>query len=203
LTRLSFIFIGLLLYSCSDRQESKKTNVSVPVIQPADSTPTLSAENYGKYSRSFIDKLNEGPLQYELKDSLLINGSDTAYFPTELPLNKKVIFEGCKNNICFTLTVERKNYTTLVYTLKRANSITDEGEAVILAGFFLGAETDEEDKTGLSYLSTEYSSENSDCYFGIRIGTNEHDQLCAKVDKYCKDKSKNIDLEDCPTLYKK
>jgi hypothetical protein len=204
-TRQLFIWTIFLGLTASCGQQAKQTNANtadssfVSTVAPAET----AIIDESKYSKSFLDKLNNNGLHCKLNDSLLIDGPDTAHFPTDLPLNKQVIFAGSKNNINYTLTVERKNYTTLSYKFERSNWTAEQGQADIGSGFFLGAETDDDDKTGMSYLSTEYSFQNADCYFGIRIGWNEdekNNELCAKVVRHCRqDKSK--DISDCPSLY--
>ena len=162
-----------------------------------------------QYSPAYLEKLKTSgyAIKYLLRDSMLImNDVDTVFFPTELPVNKKIEFNGQKNNRTISLFLQRKNNTTIAFLLKTFDSgqLIDEqnGEADIGSLFFLGAESDEDDKTGISYLSTEYSKIDSSCKLSIRIGSDD-DQFKTKLVQNCLDKKKNIDLDSSPTLRSK
>lgn len=171
---------------------------------PAADTATVVVKDRSQYSHTFLSNLRTFTYSshYQLKDSLLIIGQlDTAYFPTELPLRKEQVFTGSKSNRQFELRVTRINYTTINYTLRvnNAGHLNEyKGLADISAGFFLGAETVEDDHTGTAYLANEYYSHAKNCDLSIRIGG--EDKLYAKVIVNCGNKVEDIDLEDCPTL---
>jgi hypothetical protein len=173
-------------------------------------TATLVIKDKTKYSAAFLNKLKlfSYSTHYQLLDSLLIIGQlDTAYFPTDLPLDEPRRLTGHSNYISFELTISRINYSTIAYNLGlyKANklSFSQKGHADISTGFFLGSETDEDDKTGVSYGSTEYSHQSTSCVLFIRIGKNEIGKLCGKVKRSCRDKNRNIPLDACPTLYER
>ena len=178
------------------------------LVAQTDTTATLVIKDKTKYSAKFINNLKffHYSTNYQLLDSILIIGQlDTAHFPTDLPLNSPRRLSGSSKNDRYEITLSRINYTTVYYSLAiyKSNklSVSHKGYADIAAGFFLGSETDEDEKTGFSYGSTAYSSQTADCILSIRIGKNELEKLCAKVVKHCKDKTKDIPLDDCPTLY--
>ena len=158
------------------------------------------------YSRQFLEKLKASgyALKYSIIDGMIIiNDADTAWFPVYLPLNKNVELGGKIKEKSILLSVQRKNYTTISFELKIFGSgqLIDEqsGEADIGILFFLGAESDQDDKTGIGYFSSEYYKKDVPCELAIRIGS-DHDQLKTKLNRKCSDKKKSIDLEDCPTL---
>jgi len=63
----------------------------------------------------------------------------------------------------------------------------------------LGAESDEDEKTGLSYFASEYNDPNSECNNSIRIGETEDENIqLAKVIMDCFDLPMGI--EESPTL---
>jgi hypothetical protein len=175
-----------------------------------DTIATLVIKDKTKYSTKFLSNLKSltYSTNYQLIDSILIIGQlDTAYFPADLPLNKPRRLFGSSKNTRYVITVTRINYTTIFYSLAihKANKLTfsHKGYADIGAGFFLGSESDEDEKTGISYGATEYSNQTTDCILSIRIGKNDLEKLCAKVNKHCKDKTQDIRLDECPTLYEK
>jgi hypothetical protein len=79
-------------------------------------------------------------------------------------------------------------------------TISGSGIADLDPGFILGAETDTDDITGTGYLANEYTGEFNRCFFSIRIGRNEKNELCAKIKKTCKSEQASIELDDWPTL---
>ena len=194
--------------------ESIKTFLFIAALLPTflfaqeDTVSTLIIKDKTKYSEEFLSKLKSFTYSYnyQLLDSLLIVGQlDTAYFPTVLPLKKPRKLSGRSKDTRYDLTLSRINYTTVYYrlTIYKAGKLSSnqKGHADIGTGFFLGFETDEDEKTGISYGSTAYSNQTTDCILSIRIGKNEMQKLCAKVTRQCKDKTKDIQLDDCPTLY--
>lgn len=173
----------------------------------AKDTATILLKDHTKYSKQFLTRLKTFTYSshYELRDSMMIIGElDTTYFPTELALQKDYTFAGIKKNRQFELHVKRINYTTVKYMLRLYKSwkMVGEykGEAHLAPGFFLGAETDEDDRTGNAYLASEYYSTVKNCDISLRIGENGS-QIKTKVIITCKHKWKNVGLDDCPTLY--
>lgn len=175
-----------------------------------DSTVTLVIKDKTQYSPGFLKQLGSFyySSHYQLKDSLLIVGQlDTAYFPTELPLGITKKVSGSSNGKRYEMNVTRINYSTIRYHLDifKGSKLSEskKGQADIGAGFFLGAESDYDDKTGVSYLSSEYADMSGGCVLSIRIGKNHLDALCIKLSRQCETASGNIKLEDCPILREK
>jgi hypothetical protein len=181
--------------------------VSTDNQQLEDNQPLeIYIKDKSQYDQRFIDglKWNE-PIK--LIDNYIVLGNDTAYFPEPIPINKQITFSGKNKNNIFVLTVRRQNLTNLKYQFQlktTTNNVIDtkSGTAILGSMFFLGAETDEDDETGLSYLSTEYRDDKNDCWFCIRIGDiDDIGKPQAKVLYGCDDKSKRrLELDDCPTL---
>jgi hypothetical protein len=160
-----------------------------------------------QYDQSFIDGLSHYGESLKLIANFIVAGQDTTYFPEELPLNKEVTFKGMKIGRTYRLTVARKNRTSLNYQFRmvdKEGKVTHNrsGTAIISSTFFLGSETDEDDKTGNGYLSVEYWDNSTDCSFAIRVGEKDSfGKLRAKINLFChSDKSKNIELDEAPTL---
>ena len=200
-----------LVTSCNQASSAK---TSLPVSANAINKAVNQQDTFfvvkdsNQYSKKYLQKLKTSgyAIKYQLIDSMLImNNVDTTFFPTYLPLNKKIKLTGKINSRSLSLFVHRKNYTTIVFELKIFNpgQLVDEqkGEADIGSLFFLGAESDEDDKTGLAYFAYEYSKIDGPCELSIRIGDDGH-QLKAKLIRQCSDKRKDIYLEDSPTLRK-
>lgn len=160
-----------------------------------------------RYDKIFLDKLSEYREPVKLSGNILLTGQDTVYFPEDLLLHQETIFKGSKDNSDFLLILTRTNLTGLNYSFQLMNSskhteISKSGRAILNPFFFLGAESDDDDRTGEGYLSVEYTDESSNCLFAIRIGErDENGKLRAKIKLFCKDsKTKSMDLDEIPTL---
>ncbi len=173
-----------------------------------DSKGKITVLDSSKYSKKFLQDLLETPDGYEfiLVDSVMtIKGQGDVVFPSLIAINQKRKFSGKRGDKTFDLIIGRLNYSTIAYELRiYVNDKSTEynnGTADLGSMFFLASEIDEDDKTGTSYSSSEYWDEGKDCTFSVRIGvSDENGKLLAKIIRNCKDKSKNISLEDCPTL---
>ncbi|MBI5539626.1 MAG: hypothetical protein HY951_06170 [Bacteroidia bacterium] len=153
-----------------------------------------------RYSEKFIKDIKEYNSE-DLKfiDSLLIIGNDTAFIPVKLPLNKKISFTGCgEDNVCYTLVVQRINYSTIKYkiekNIKRVKCYIENGNADLDHNFNYLDKDDEYDD------EMKYSTITSDsCNLTIRMGTNYNNVLCAKLERsFCKSDAK--DIYNCPVL---
>lgn len=205
---LAFVF-GL---SSCNNQTTKKTadQNSVDTLQTVSADKQradIYIKDKSQYDQTFIEELSEFNEPIKLIDNYVLIGQDTVYFPEELQLNKEIIFKGTKELKNFALTVTRTNLTSLNYNFQLFDKDTKlinnkSGKATMGALFFLGSETDDDDETGEAYLSVEYWDNSPNGSFAIRIGEkDDNGKLRAKIKLYCKDhKSKNIDLDDNPTL---
>ncbi|MGB3527231.1 MAG: hypothetical protein WBB32_14815 [Flavobacteriales bacterium] len=199
------------LVSCNNQTTEKtvdKNSVDTLQTVPEDKQKLeINIKNKSQYDQSFIDGLSEYNEPVKLMDNYILIGQDTVYFPEELQLNKETIFQGNKDQKKFVLSVTRTNLTSLNYHFqildKDSKAINNKsGRATLGSLFFLGSETDDDDETSDAYLSVEYWDNASDCSFAIRIGEmDENGKLRVKIKLFCKDnKSKNIGLDDTPTL---
>lgn len=208
------IVVCFMLSSCtqSSNNQSSESEVTIDFMEenPPDVPQSrLLIQDSTQYSKNFLELLvaSNYAQTFELKDGFLImDGRDTTSFPQDLILNKSYYFIGKKEAWTYELEIEAINYTTLKYHFQRfENKDLKEdlkGEADISAIFFLGDESDEDDKTGNTYFASEYIHDIGDCSFFIRIGRDEGD-LKGKVVYYCEDGSVGIELEEGPTLREK
>jgi len=121
----------------------------------------LIIKDTNQYSASFIKGLKEQYKGYEelrLKDDSLIiiyqmNNSrkDTIVLnkftiPTNLELNKEVVFSKREKDKSFTLVIKRTNYTNIEYQLKKEGKTIKSGIAQLGDSFYFGAEIDIDEK---------------------------------------------------------
>lgn len=220
-----------MLLSCSDKNtDFKEIKTNLDTASPVSEVDTIKnietmlsdstikstkdklvVADKTKYSKKFLEGLMNTPSDYEfkLKDSVLtIVGQGDAIIPNVIPINEKIKFVGKRDNETFDLLVGRINYSAIAFELKILKSgkqvSFENGTADIGSMFFLASEIDADEKTGVSYSSYEYYGELNGCNFSFRIGVGEDDgKRRAKIIRSCPNKSKNIDLDYCPTLYAK
>lgn len=203
------ILIGLTL--CSVNAQADK-NASSGLATENEKQPEIVVENKSDYSKKFIEGLKEIPYKkFALKDNLLIiDDTDTTYFSETPKIGKRFVLAGEKEGLKITVTVKRINYTTVDYTIEMFSSgelkHSQVGQADIASAFFLGDESDESDKSGVSYFVTEFSElRENDCYTYIRLGYEEETgpYLLGKLVKNCNGDIHEIALDDFPTLIEK
>jgi hypothetical protein len=201
--------IGLL--SCNNQAtDTTATSTTIDRLQTISTQkqkPDIDLQDKPQYDQGFLDGLSEYNEPIELIDNYILVGKDTIYFPEDIQLNKETVFKGTKDQNNYVLTATRINLTSMTYNFQLSSSdnkiiASKSGKATLGSLFFIGSETDEDDKSGESYLSVEYWDNSSDCSFAIRVGKkNSTGKLRAKIKLYCKgNKSKNIDLGDNPTM---
>lgn len=162
--------------------------------------------NMDNYDKSFIEGLSAYTEPYTLQENYIKIEGEKYFFPEDLPLNESVEFISEEGENKYRLLLKRVNLTSLEYTfVKLINGKMKDpasGKATLNSMFFLGSESDEDEKTEESYLSTEYTDSKSDCSFSIRVGEKGDDnKLRVKISRYCEnDKAKNIELDQIPTL---
>ena len=196
------LILAFGLLSCNNQKEKK---IDVTQITSADK---IFIKDKSLYDPIFIKGLYDYNEPVKLIDNYILTGKDTTYFPEDLPLNKKVVLKGVKDNNNFILSVTRTNLTNLVYDFqlsdknnKRVESKS--GKAILGSMFFLAPENDEDSQTGISYGSSEYTDNIDDCWFSIRIGIglDDNGKHRAKLSYNCQDKHKNaLNLDECPIL---
>jgi hypothetical protein len=159
-----------------------------------------------KYGTWFLKELAKDTLQhYILDDSLFITGSDTTFFPADVPTGKYIILNGVINDDAYTLRLKRENYTTLLYELtilkKWKRSTTEKGDIALYPSFYLTTQT-VEDFNGNAYTATAYHGRGKYCSTTIRIGKSAG-MVLAKISRACADKKEDIRLDDSPLLWEK
>ncbi len=163
------------------------------------------------YSISFLNEMiKSGMDNVSLVDSFLIlSPTDTITFPQIPKVGEKKTLTAKKDELAIALMIERINQTTIDYKIEMVQfgniSYNYEGQANLMPTFYLGDETDESSLSGISYMSTEFSSNQDSCYIYIRLGKEEDSgpYLLGKIIKNCNGKIKNIDLNNFPTLVEK
>lgn len=211
--KVIYIFILTIGFLSCNGQTKKVENSVV-----GDTTQTkltgkrqsiVSVKDRTQYDQTFIDGLAGYNGTIKLIDNYLVAGSDTTYFPLDLPLNKNVVFKATQSNQTYVLTVSRTNLTNLTYnfmlTNKKGEVIDSKtGKAVLGPMFFFGSEMDEDTQTGEGYGSYEYWDTNFDSWFAIRIehGTHKNGKRRAMLTYGSKEENKRkLNLNDCPTLF--
>lgn len=118
------------------------------------------------YSKSFINKFKRRYSSYDsvalIQDSIIINRDVKNFIkiPTDLPLNKKVIYKSKLSNSSYTLSVTRVNFSTIKYAYQKVyRGIIQKfhrGEADLNPTFYLGSEAIFEDVKSNVYGMNEY-----------------------------------------------
>lgn len=195
--------------SCRDQkasdQSSIKTNKSISQKPINDSN--FVVKDSSMYAESFLESLKHSGYAktYRITDqTLILDQSDTAFFPLVLSIGKTAEFVGSKYGTDYFLMLTQLNYTTIRFGLAiyENKELIDKqvGHVNLSPLFFLGAESDEDDLSGITYLSTEYVNSNKGCKIAIRLGENETNELLVKIKRACTDSVKNISLNQSPTF---
>jgi hypothetical protein len=214
------IIIGLSFIACNNSATNNKTDptsldkvktVSSPNDQPTVTSSDKKAteiivKNKADYSENFIKGLQKfGYKKIELIDSfLIIDQKDTVTFSMAQRIGEQIVYTGRQGNLAIALTITRMNYTTIDYKVEmvefgKANH-NESGQADIRSGFFLGAESNDDERTGEAYFVTEYiNNKTKDCYTSIRLS----DDYLGKIIKDCNGKIKDITLDNFTSLYRK
>jgi len=215
------IILLMALVACQPAPDSNKNTPEAP--SPDSSYQTTPAPNDGPagklvvkneadYSPAFLALLRENTdfEKFYLDGNLMVvNDADTAYFSQEPPIGKSLVFTAKKESLAIAVRLKRINQTTVDYTIEMVESgkpaYFESGQADISPFFFLGAESDESDVSGESYMVTEFTATKGDCHTSIRIGQEENTStgLLGKLIKNCNGKLRDIDLDNFPMLREK
>lgn len=210
----SFLFVSCQPNTAADGKQTDSTNTQVSEKPTADTPPRQGVVKGGIY----IDKLTDYSPQFiagiqnaakdisvvsMLGDRLVTEGGDTIRMPGSPPIGIELIFNGGAEGEEVELKVERVNQSTirygLVINLAEGGTYEMKSLADLAPLFFLGSESDEDEKTGLSYFASEYNDPGSECNNSIRIGLAEDESIhLAKVIMDCFDLPMGID--ESPTL---
>ncbi|MGX7666723.1 hypothetical protein [Flavobacterium pedocola] len=206
------VTITFVFWSC-EKQSTKSTTNKKPVsatqiVSTKEQPQDIYIKDKSQYDPEFIKGLASYTQPIKLVDNYILTSNDTTYFPTDLILNKKTVFQGTKDNNKFILAVTRSNLTNLNFEfqlLDKENKIIDSksGKAILGSLFFFASEIDTDDESGDGYGSSEYWYKTGDCWFSIRIGfeLDDNGKQRAKLNYGCEDKNKPaLNLDDCPTL---
>jgi len=131
------------------------------------------------YSENFITQFKRDHRIYKtvslIEDTIIINDNRESFFmfPTDLPLNKTIIYEKAAKEENQVLTVKRVNFSSLEYnyykTVKGKKVIEIKGMADLEPSFYEG--TIFKDENGTDYEMTNYESDSEeDCWVDIYIG---------------------------------
>ena len=199
----------IVLISCKE----DKTPV---LVKPANTTDTIKAvtethkvfiKNKSLYSKEWVAEMQktEYPSEIKVIDDYVVTEGDTIPFPDALKLDKEYVFLATRGELDYELKVKRINPVALEYSFALFDNkkpvFEQSGEAYIGTLFFLASETDEDDKTGEGYLSTEYWAKQEMCEFAIRIGEpNDEGRLRATVKQLCENETQNKDINIDITL---
>lgn len=200
---LWLVMITLILSSC---YSPSSQNLVQPVLSPLQ---TKYIKDSTQYDRAFINGLSNYNEPLQLIDNYIVTGTDTTYFPEDIPLNNTIVFKATRDHKKYLLTVSRTSLTNVSYTFKLMDEkeklmISKSGTAVLGSLFFLASEVDEDTQTGESYGSYEYWDKTNECWFALRIGhgNTPDGKQRAMVNYGCEDKNKQaLKLEECPTLW--
>jgi hypothetical protein len=213
-------FLLLLLFVFATCQSSdSKADADTQQATPAEESANADGPKQGVMKGNiYIEKLTDYSPQFiagiqnaakdivvvsMLGDRLVTKGGDTLRFPTTPPIGNELVFTGGEAGEEVELRVERVNQSTIRYGmvihLAEGGTYEMKSLADLSPLFFLGAESDEDEQTGLSYLASEFSDPASECSNSIRIGqAEESGPYLAKLVMDCFDLP--MSLEESPTL---
>lgn len=213
------ILILTTLFACSDRQQQNNdtfdrdtivkiladTTVKVDSLENKNApiTPTtFFIKDTTKYSIKFLNDFRKRHNQYKintvslLNDTIIINNDkkDLIIIPTDLPLNRKIVYEAQTSDMIYMLTVKRVNYSTIEYEYdqkEKEKSIAHKsGLASLDPLFYYGCEGTIELKNGAVYGMNKYIDDSSECHTYILIGVGNISQ--SEIHHNCKNTKDNI-----------
>ena len=207
---LVILATGLLSCSTNSSKSTDGTSAdSASVTAQSVKKGNVEITDNSNYSSAFIDELVAANYEQPIKltKEYMTAGTDTIGFPSDLALNKPVVFTGNKTDKRYTLEVTRINNTSVNYKFELTDDSkkvlhSETGKATLNALFFLGAESDEDEKQeAYDVISYTASNTDSNCFFSVRIETGAGEKGRAKLSFGCNDTSKPaLALEDSPVL---
>lgn len=155
------------------------------------------------FSNSFVTSVGKLGKKVEFMPNQLLIDGNSIEFPAVPKINRLYRFKGSKENTTYSLDAVRVNFSTVKFLLDIARDGKSveryEGEADINPAFYLGAESDTDDQSGVSYLSNEFSYLKNACTTYLRIGE-DGGAIKARISRDCYDNTQDIVLENSPTL---
>lgn len=216
---LLFFCLSIILWSCNGKTENvnadseSKQKISEQTAEKQDQENTeqliesekiknLIITNKADYAQNFIEDLRQQPIgEVTLDGNKFIFDGVEATFPEYPAMNKYTVLTCKKGELAIALKVKRINQTTIDYEIEMVEfgkaSKTTEGQATISAtSMYLGSESDENERSGISYEAYEYVDTKDDCYTYIRLGKDdESPYLLGRLIKNCNGKIQDIDLD--------
>lgn len=187
------IILILLFISCGNKANNKieeqdnieEVNFSVDKGVNQMNNQSQSTQFYIKdekeYSETFLTEFKARHNIYKtvalIGDTIIINNDRENFIliPTDLPLNRFVVYEKNTSEVKYTLTVRRINFSTLEYnyfeTVNGKKKNEKQGQADLEPVFYFGAEGTFEDENENVYGMNEYIAlSNNDCQTLIYVG---------------------------------
>jgi len=199
---MKIVFIILLITGlASSNITCQKKLDSFEINQILNTGKSFYVKDSTQYSPEFIQELRSINSEYDsvrlIGNELVLSQSESYKLPTELPINKKVIYQSVKDSNQYELTLNRQNYTTIDYEFRLNNELIKKGQVLLSTGFIFGEETSEDFSTGEIYTLNQYTDKkgNWTC-IQIEIGSGNRAEL-----SYAIDSIQNI--MEIPTLRKK
>lgn len=212
---LLFVYILFMICACNDSTDQEQNNVATPPAaaqeeglkkQTVYGKSEVTIKNATDIPQSFINALKEqdSGSKFTLDAGhLIVDDSAPIAFPQFLEKEKWYQFRSRKESLMYSLEVKRIDYARVAFRFVAFDGPDRLENTVRVAElppyFYLGAESDVDDRTGVSYMATEYLGTVNQCEYAFRIGE-ENGKLMARVIKTCEDESKNLGLEDIPTM---
>ena len=179
------VILMLVLFSCRNNNSDKKsidqtviengksnidkqiTTIENDITNPKNTKTTkFHIKDETKYSEKFLSEFKKYHEIYEtvslIEDTIIVNNDreNIVIIPTDLPLNKKVIYESTEKEKKQILTVNRVNISTLEYSyyeiVKGKKTNERQGKADLAPTFYFGAEGTFEDEDENVYGMNEY-----------------------------------------------
>jgi hypothetical protein len=202
---LSLCIILASLISCDDSKSlSKKKNASnnnsYKSSQPYESR-YIYIKDVTKYDKSFISGLikygSEQNKYLKLVDDILTVDNENYSLSSDIESNKIYIFTRNEKGKKIKLNLVKYNYSSLKYDLKIISDdrtiLEKSGLVTLNSCFFLGAESDDNEETGISFFVTTYRYDDPAGYIYISVGENDNGLLQARLEL-------NV-ISDLPVLY--
>jgi hypothetical protein len=109
--------------------------------------------------------------------------TDCDIIPTNLELNKEIVYSTKAPEKIFVLILKRTNFTNIDYQLKNDGKTIKSGTAILNASFFLGAEAQDDEVGKTMYLNQYTDKKGFESYLKIEINKAERATFT-----YCTDK---------------
>ena len=186
--------------------DKQKATTENDITDPENTKSTkFYIKDETKYSENFLSEFKKHHEIYEtvslIEDTIIVNNDkeNIIIIPTDLPLNKKVIYEKTEKEKKQVLTINRVNISTLEYSyyemIKGRKTKERQGIADLEPTFYFGAEGTFEDEDENVYGMNEYidySEKNYWTYIYVGVGSIEKSFLVSgcKADKKMVDTSK-------------